>query len=218
MTMKNRVVIGFGVFILFLVLVYAKVVINARNECQEGDKFYRAKDYTQAILHFNRAIHWYSPRSKSVTNSIQALWKIGTQAEDQGNSDLALDAFQSITSSLYSARSFYTPRQEWIAKCEDRIATIRAKQEEARSPNKGIPFETRKEGILKILRMKTEPNVFWSIIVEVGFLGWIGCAIGFILRVFIGEKGFNSKRAVFWGVLILFFYTLWIVAMLRAQT
>jgi hypothetical protein len=52
--------------------------------------------------------------------------------------------------------------------------------------------------------------------VEVGFVGWIGCVICFILRVFIGEKGFNSKRAVFWGVLIIFFYTLWIVAMLRA--
>jgi hypothetical protein len=214
--MKNRVVTGFGVFILFLVLVYAKVIINAQNEYQEGDKFYRTKDYKQAIIHFNRVIHWYSPGSKPVANSIQALWEIGTQAENQGDSDLALDAFQSITSSLYSARSFYTPHQEWIAKCEDRIATIRAKQEEVRSPNKEIPFEKRKEEALKILRMKTAPDVFWSMMVELGFLGWIGCAIGFILRVFIGEKGFKSKRAVFWGVLIIFFYALWIVAMLRA--
>jgi hypothetical protein len=216
MAMKNRVVIGFGVFILFLVLVFAKVTINAHNEYQEGDKFFRAKDYKQAIIHFDRAIHWYSPGSKPVINSIQALWKIGTQADDQGDSNLALDAFQSIASSLYSARSFYTPHQEWIAKCEDRIATIRAKQGEARSPNKGIPFEKRKEEALKILRMKTAPDVFWSMMVEVGFLGWIGCAIGFILRVFIGKKGFNSKRAFFWGVLIILFYTVWIVAMLRA--
>jgi len=151
-----------------------------------------------------------------VTNSIQALWEIGTNAENQGDSDLALDAFQSITSSLYSTRSFYTPHQEWIAKCEDRIAAIRAKQEEVRSPNQGIPFEKRKEEALKILRMKTAPDVFWSMMVEVGFLGWIGCVIGFILRVFIGNKGFNSKRAVFWGVLIIFFYALWIAAMLRA--
>ena len=216
MIIRNRVLIGFEVLILFLILVFAKVSINARNEYQEGDKFFRAKDYTQAIIHFNRAIHWYSPGSKVVTNSIHALWKIGTEAEKQGNVDLALDAFQSITSSLYSARSFYTPHQGWILKCEDRIATIRAKQEETRPQNKGIPFEKRKEEILKILRVNTEPDVFWSMIVEVGFLGWIGCTIGFILRVFIGEKGFNSKRAVFWGVLILFFYTLWIVAMLRA--
>ena len=216
MTRWKKILIGVGVFILFLLLVFAKVTINARTEYQEGDKFFRAKDYKQAIIHFNRAIHWYSPGCTSVTNSIQALWDIGTHAENQGDSDLALDAFQSITSSLYSARSFYTPHQEWIAKCEDRIATIRAKQEEARSPNQWIPFEKRKEEALKILRMKTAPDVFWSLMVELGFLGWIGCAIGFILRVFIGEKGFNPKRAVFWGVLILFFYTLWIMAMLRA--
>ncbi len=216
MTVQGKILIGAGAFILFLLLVFTKVSINARNEYQKGDKFFREKDYKQAIIYFNRSIHWYCPGSKSVTDSIRALWEIGTQAENQGDMDLALNAFQSITSSLYSARSFYTPHQEWIAKCEDRIATIRAKQEEARLPNKGIPLGKRKEAILKILRMKTEPDVFWSMIVEVGFLGWIGCAIGFILRVFIGEKGFNSKRAFFWGVLILFFYALWIVAMLRA--
>ena len=216
MTIAGKILIGVGVFILSLLLVFAKVTINARSEYQEGDKFFRAKDYKQAVIHFNRAIHWYSPGSKPVTNSIQALWEIGTHAENQGDIDLALDAFQSITSSLYSARSFYTPHQEWIAKCDDRIAAIRAKQEESRSQYKGIPFEKRKETAIKILRMKTEPDVFWSMIVEVGFLGWIGCAIGFILRVFIGAKGFNSKRALFWGVLIIFFYTLWIVAMLRA--
>ena len=216
MTVWSKILFGVSLFILFLLLVFTKVIINARKEYQEGDKFLRAKDCKQAIIHFNRAIHWYSPGSKPVTNSIQALWKIGTHAENQGDFDLALDAFQSITSSLYSARSFYTPHQEWIAKGEDRIAGIRAKQGGTRSQNKGVPFEKRKQVAVKILRMKTEPDVFWSMVVEVGFLGWIGCAIGFILRVFIGEKGFNAKRAVFWGGLIIFFYALWIVAMLRA--
>jgi hypothetical protein len=216
MTVWRKILIGVGIFILFLSLVFTKVTINARKEYQEGNKFLRAKDYKQAVIHFNRAIHWYSPGNKPVTKSIQALWGIATYAENQGDVGLALNAYQSITSSLYSARSFYTPHQEWIAKCDNRIAAIRAKQEEIRSPNKGISFEKRKEEALKILRMKTEPDVFWSMMVEVGFLGWIGCAIGFILRVFIGEKGFNAKRAVFWGVLILFFYALWIVGMLRA--
>jgi len=216
MTVLRKILIVVGIFILFFLLVFAKVCINARKEYQEGDKFFRAKDYKQAIIHFNQAIHWYSPGSKAVANSIQALWKIGTHAETQGDINLALDAFQSIASSLYSARSFYTPHQEWIAKCEDRIANIRAMQEESLPQYKGIPFEKRKDEAIKILRMKTEPDVFWSMMVEVGFVGWIGCVIGFILRVFIGEKGFNSKRAVFWGVLIIFFYTIWILAMLRA--
>ena len=71
MTMAGKILIGVGIFILFLFLVFAKVTINARSEYQEGDKFFRAKDYKQAIIHFNRAIHWYSPGSKSVTNSIR---------------------------------------------------------------------------------------------------------------------------------------------------
>jgi hypothetical protein len=216
MTVKSKILIGLSVVILFLLLVLAKVTINARREYQEGDNFFRSKNYKQAIIHFTRSIHWYSPGNKAVTNSIRALWKIGINAETQGDIILALDAFQSITSSLYSARSFYTPHQEWIAKCDDRIASIRAKQNENRPQNQGISFEERKEEALKLLKIKTEPNVFWSIIVEIGFLGWIGCAIGFILRVFTGNKGFNVNRAFFWGFLIIFFYAVWIAGMLRA--
>ena len=142
--------------------------------------------------------------------------EINFQAEDRGDPGLALQAFQALRSSLYSARSFYTPHSDWIKKCYNQIASILARKKEAHVPGKAPPSLKRKNEVLKLLETPTEPNVFWSLMLEIGFIGWIGCAIGFIFRVFTGQKGFNPKRALSWGIFIIFFYALWIVGMLKA--
>lgn len=49
-----------------------------------------------------------------------------------------------------------------------------------------------------------------------GFLGWIGCTIGFIFGAFEKQGRFNNKRALKWGVAVVAFYALWIVGMMNA--
>jgi len=215
-TIKGRVLIGLSCVFLFLFMVFLKVNINARNEYQKGEAALKNRDCIQAITHFNRAIHWYSPGSKAVKDSIHALWGIGAQSEKSGDYAPALQAFRALRSSLYSVRSFYTPHADWIERCDDRIATIIAQSKEQQVSDVEPSFSKRKEEVLKILNMQTGPNVFWSVVCEIGFVCWIGCSIGFILRVFIGKKGFNPKRAFNWGILIIFFYALWVVGMLKA--
>lgn len=199
-----------------MTLVYLKVTISARSDYQRAQAALQSNNLEEAITYFNRAIHWYSPGSKTITNSIHGLWQIGTQAEGNGDAEMALKAFRAIRSSLYSARSFYTPHSDWIEKCDDRISTLVAQEQTSRSPNKHKDFLAKKDEALTILKMKTEPDLFWSIVCEVGFIGWIGCAIAFILRVFTGERSFVPRRAIFWGILIVLFYSLWLAGMLRA--
>jgi len=217
-TIREKIIIGVGILSFFLLLVFLKVNIHSRNEYQRAEAALQNNNLEQAITHFNRAIHWYSPGNKAIKDSIQGLWKIGIQAENNGDYGLALQAFRALRSSLYSARSFYTPYPDWIEKCDDRISTILTRQKYPPAPDESSPTASlmRKKEILKILKTPTEPNVLWSIIVEIGFLGWIVSSIGFIFRVFTGQKGFNPKRAIFWGILIIFFYTFWIVGMLNA--
>ena len=217
MTIKGRIFLGLIVFFVFLLMVFFKVYLSARSEYHKGEEAFNNRDYEQAIIHFDRALHWYSPESKYIEYSMEALWEIGARAEKEENLDLSLQAYRSLRSGLYSARSFYTPHQDWIDKCDQRIADITfITQNERRSPA-GRPYPpTKKEDILKILKTKTEPDVSWSIICEIGFLGWIGCSIAFILRVFSGDKGFNPRRAFFWGAFIVVFYAVWIVGMLNA--
>jgi hypothetical protein len=216
MSGQIKTLIGILSFLLFLLLVGGKVYLNAQHEYQKGEIALKNKDYKQAITSFNRSIHWYTPGSKPVKNSIHALWEIGIQAEQRGDQALALEAFQVLSSSLYSLRSFYLPYSEWISKCEERIAMIRTFQEEKRNPNPKLTREKQKEEIRKILRMHTGPDVVWSIMVTIGFLGWIGSTIGLILQAFRGEKRTKIKPTLFWVILIITFYSLWIISMLRA--
>lgn len=59
-------------------------------------------------------------------------------------------------------------------------------------------------------------NTGWAILVVLGFLGWIGCTVGFIFGAF--EKGgrFNNKMALYWGSAVVVFYGVWVVGMMYA--
>jgi hypothetical protein len=208
--------IGLSCVLLVVLLVFLKVTISARNEYRRAEVALENKDLTQAITHFDRAIHWYSPGSKAVKDSLHALWRIGSESENRGDHKMALQAYRSLRSSLYSVRSFYTPHTDWIARCDDKIASILAQQQAADTSNKRASPEARKEEILKILGTRTEPDVFWSVLLEIGFLGWVGCTIAFIVRAFSGHKGFNVKQALGWGIFVILFYALWIIGMLKA--
>ena len=59
--------------------------------------------------------------------AVACLWQLGTEAEARGEISLALEAYQTLRSSLYAVRSFYIPYQSWIPKSEARIAPLLAK-------------------------------------------------------------------------------------------
>jgi hypothetical protein len=59
-------------------------------------------------------------------------------------------------------------------------------------------------------------NQFWAFVCEAGFLGWVGCTIGFIYRASGPVDSFHRKRAAFWGILIAIFYGVWLFGMLKA--
>ncbi len=59
-------------------------------------------------------------------------------------------------------------------------------------------------------------NTFWAAIVVLSFLGWIGCTIGFIFGAYEKDNRFNNKKALKWGISVVVFYALWVVAMVFA--
>jgi hypothetical protein len=64
--------------------------------------------------------------------------------------------------------------------------------------------------------MDYEISTFWSILVEIGFFGWIGSTIALIFRGFDEDNNLNKKKALFWGVLIVIFYALWVAGLVNA--
>ncbi len=58
--------------------------------------------------------------------------------------------------------------------------------------------------------------LFWSVVAQVGFWGWLAGSAGFILTVFPHRGSFRATSAVRWGAPLLFCYLLWAVGMLKA--
>ncbi len=56
----------------------------------------------------------------------------------------------------------------------------------------------------------------WAVVVVFGFLGWIGCTIGFIFGAFQKQGRFDNKKALAWGLAVVVCYALWVVGMMKA--
>lgn len=127
---RHPVVKYTGLAVMGIVVTFSLFFIKVKKE--SGQEFTRAESNFQsgrqreAVLHYERAIMWYTPFSHEVQRSISRLWEIGDRAEANRDDSLALYAYRSLRASLYSVRSFYQPYEDWIAKCDVRIVNLMA--------------------------------------------------------------------------------------------
>jgi hypothetical protein len=213
---RHRVGTGIFLGILCLALFLGKVAFNSYEEYRQGEEAVRQGDFKKAILHYDRSIHWYTPWSSSVKDSILRLWEVGTKLEEKGEKDAALEAYWALRSSLYGVRSFYTPHAEWIEKANDRIAGIWTEREAHSADEKEMTLPERKERYLKSLQKDRAPRVNWAAATVLGFLGWVICALIFIFTFLKSEGGLSRRNALIWGGCTVGFYVLWVLGMVRA--
>ena len=124
-------------------------------------------------------------------------------------------AYRTIRRGFHGASHFITPGMAWINKSERKIDTLlgSAKREEK------IPDETvtLREKILEDQK-SSSPSVFWTVVLEVGFLGWISSIICLIIFTFGRKKEdpFPTFLTFLWITLAVLFFILWIVGMMKA--
>ena len=201
--------------VIALMMVWIRTFYGSMQAYHQGETCANEGQYMKAITFFDRSIHRYTPFNPYVRHSAEQLWKIGLAAEQRGDIPVALIAFRSIRRGFYAARSVYTPGKDWIKKCDAKINELmeieqnnREAQRGSAGPDKSIPTSQETTG----------PSTFWSIIVEIGFLGWIGSAIGLLLFACKGERKarFLTSQVIALGTLTLIFFTLWLVGMMKA--
>ena len=203
--------VAVGLCLVAFAVVWVRAFYGSRHAHRQGEAYLEKQQYIKAITFFDRSIHWYTPFNPYISKSAQHLWEIGVKAEQQGDIQLSLIAVRTIRRGFLGARSFYVPGEDWISRCDSKIVSLMAKGsgDQDVKGNTALSFSTQKS---------QEPDVFWTLILEVGLLGWIGSAIGFLMYGL--AKGqtpkLRSRSAIFWGVMIIIFYTLWIVGMVKA--
>src|SRR5882672_11217838 len=168
-----------GLLVVFVVILYMKVAYNARQDFVLGEDAYAHSEYKRAITHYERTIKWYIPLSTVVQRAVERLWQLGTEAEARGEISLALEAYQTLRGSLYAVQSFYVPYQNWIPKSEERIAPLLAKTKAGEEPKEDKLAQDTARFTMQLQR-HVGPHLGWSILLEIGFLGWVGATIGLI--------------------------------------
>jgi hypothetical protein len=215
---EKRYKIIFAIIALIAVavsMVWARSFYGSMQSFREGEAHLKAERYIRAITYFDRSIHWYTPFNPYVEKSAKRLWEIGEHGEEHGDIKLALIAYRTIRRGFYAASHFVTPGREWIERSESKINALLLLEEK----KKRVPEE------IVLLRKKlskdqesTAPRILWTVILEIGFLGWIGSLICFIMFVLRRKREADSLTlsSFIWITLAAIFFTLWIVGMMKA--
>ena len=201
--------------VIFLLMVWTRVFYGSMQACREGEIHLQKTQYIKAITFFDRSIHWYTPFNPYVHESAEHLWKISMDAQARGDIRLALIAARTIRRGFVSARSFYLPGRDWIEKCDLRIYAL-LKIEQGKNDNL-IEEKILKGSVFDDPQVRG-PDIFWSIILLTGLLGWIGSAIAFLMSGFRASQEnkvlnvSNFKWIALWAVC----FAVWIVGMVKA--
>jgi len=208
------------IFVLVLVVVapiilWARAFYGSRQAYHRGEACFQRSQYVKAVTFFDRSVHWYTPFNPYIRKSVERLWEIAERAEQQGDIRLALIATRTIRRGFYAIRSVYLPGRAWIKRCDVKITKLMRTEQTheelssmAESPNKRRPVN----------QGRVSTSILWSVVVEIGFLGWIAAAIGFIIFASQDhrERRFSNLQAVAWGSMTIIFFFLWLVGMMKA--
>ena len=208
-------VIILGLIAVFFMMVWTRAFWGSMKAYQKGEIFLKEGKYIEAITFFDRSIHWYTPFNPYVQRSAEHLWEIGKLAEKEGDIRLSLIAYRTIRRGFRAASNFYIPGKIWIKKCNEKIEALLMITEKEGVGRKD--FKSSEKHLMENQQSKP-PNIIWSIVVEVGFLGWIGSVIGFIMIV-MRRKGAHSNTffpIIIWIAGTIIFFSMWIVGMMKS--
>lgn len=129
---KKKVVLfirnGLLIFVLFIAMVWANTYYRGRAQYMEGEGYFKAGKFKEAITCYGTSVRMYTPLAGYVPASLDRLWEMGEGYQNAGQLDWALIAYRDLRSSIYAIRSFYTPYEEWIARADERIDQVLALQ------------------------------------------------------------------------------------------
>lgn len=201
---KTAGIIAIGI-LLVLIILWVRVFYGAMESYKKGETLLQEGQIIRAVTFFDRALHWYAPLNPYVDKAALRLWEIGEQAEKAGDERLSVIAYESIRNGFYGATHLLTPGKDWIGKVDSRLERL------SRDPaGKGDTSQSK-----AFSGASPHPAPFWSVLVVIGFLGWIGSLIGLVIGTPV-QGGVRRRRRVMWLAFAVLWFILWIAGMIKA--
>lgn len=123
-TTKSLLVNGAAIIITTLVLFLAGTWWRMASQFSLGERALARGDFPGAVAGYESALHMYLPFHPSITRAAERLWQLTESSERQGDITRALIACRALRSSFYAAHWLMTPGQEWIERCDKKIAAL----------------------------------------------------------------------------------------------
>ncbi len=188
-------------------LVWARCRADAAREFRAAESSVQQGDPRKAVLHYGRSMRWRTPGSPYPDASARCLWDLGAKAGARGEAPLARHALETLRSAVLSGRGLRRPGSEWIERCDAHLTTL----------GRGPSFKSYHPASLSALSLPPEgPSATGSLLLVIGFLGWIGCAAGLALSGKRKTDGSARRSALPMKILLAIFYLLWLVGIVVA--
>lgn len=200
---------------LLFAAIAVRVVSSAKAELEVAEKHAHEGDADAALVHYRRAARWYAPFSPYHVQALAALGRMGAEAEQQGEVDRALAAYRAVRSSVLAARSFYVPEPARLDAANKRIAALMAGLPPPQM-DAGKSREQLEREHLALLEHDPDPQLGWTLLLLLGFVGWVSGAFVFSVRAIDGEDRFIRAEALRWGSLIAVGFALFVLGMAMA--
>jgi len=213
--MRRRVATGVVVVALCLGVVATRAVWEGRDALERAASALAAGDRLEAVRWYRRAARWYVPLAPHVSRAYDQLEAIATEADEHGDTNLALAAWRGVRSSIKATRSVYTPQAWRLERANRRIAALMAATEDpALDPGK---TEAERAGWhYALLRRDESPSVLWSIVALVGFAAWLGGGVLFAVRGVSRDDQLVVRPAITAGVLVFTGLVVWMLGLYNA--
>lgn len=194
--------------LLLLLVLWGRVFYGSMEDYKTGETLLKENQTVRAITYFDRSLHWYAPLNPYVERSAKRLWEIGEKAEKEGDIRVARIAFESIRNAGHGTSHIFNPGGEWIGKAEAKIRRL-----ESEKAHGGYG-----QGEVGDPKKSPHPHPGWSVTVVLGFLGWVGSALGFIVSVLRKTQGaaYTFGKGLAWVSVMVGFAALWVVGMVMA--
>jgi hypothetical protein len=100
-----------------------------------------------------------------------------------------------VRSAILATRSFYTPHPALLAEANGHIADLMADADAAA----GTPRSSARAWHAARLAQDYAPSLPWTLLALVGLAGWIGCAVGLLLRGVGDDDRLRPRVALAWA-------------------
>ncbi|MCU0597162.1 MAG: hypothetical protein MUC98_17105 [Desulfobacterota bacterium] len=154
--------------------------------------------------------------------------------QDYKTAETFLKENQTIRAITYFDRSlhWYAPLNPYVERSAKRLWEIGERAEQEKDPRMAlIAYESIRNGFYGashvfrpgkdwIQRAESkiqdpQPDVGWSVVVVIGFLGWVGSLLGLILVLF-RQGEVRGSKGIFWFGFSFLCFILWLVGMTKA--